>query len=63
MVVPKEMVKIFLRLPTKHAAKRANKRISLPNKPIHSVNMTKQDLLDKEPNFLGNLSSLDHIKN
>ena len=57
MAVSKKMIKIFLRLPTKHATKRPDKRSPLPNKPIYSVNTSKQNLPDKEPNFnLGTLA-------
>ncbi|KAA0034037.1 protein IN2-1-like protein B [Cucumis melo var. makuwa] len=59
----KKIIKVFFRLPTKQAAKRPNKRSLPPNKLVNSVNPTKQDLPDKEPDFLRNPSPLDLMKN
>uniref|UniRef100_A0A9I9DNY5 Uncharacterized protein n=2 Tax=Cucumis melo TaxID=3656 RepID=A0A9I9DNY5_CUCME len=36
MTIPKKMIKIFLRLPTKHATKKPDKQSS-PNMPINSM--------------------------
>ena len=62
LAIPTSNIKIFLHLLIQHATKRPDKRSS-PNKPINSINYTKQDLLDKEPNFLRNLFPPHQIKN
>ena len=54
--------KIFLCHLTQQTTKRSDKR-SLPSKkPINIVNLTKQELPDKEFNFLRNLNPPKHIK-
>ena len=62
LTLPKEMIKIFLHLPTKNTTERPNKRASPPNKPINSVHTSKQNLPDKEAQFLRNLNPPNNVK-
>ena len=62
LAVPKGVIQIFLRLPTKNITERPHKQSSSPNKPIKSVHMTKQNLSNKKPDFLRNLNPPNHIE-
>ena len=61
LAIPKKIIKVFLHLLTKPTKK--SYKEGPPNRPVNTVNPIKQNLLDKEPDLLGNLNPPNHVKN